>query len=95
MLKGHMRRLILSVALLCVAGTICAQGRVVEQPHPSTLTPPAQPPIIRNPPPAPADRVDLKSGQVEPAKRCTRDVFYPCPDERGKNCIRKETYRCD
>lgn len=45
--------------------------------------------------PPPPDRVDLKSGQVEPAKRCTRDVFYPCPDERGKNCIRKETYRCD
>lgn len=90
-----MQRPILAAALLCIAGTVCAQGRVVEPPHPATLVPPAQPPIILNPPPPPPDRVDLKSGQVESAKRCTRDVFYPCPDERGKNCIRKETYRCD
>ncbi len=89
-----MQRSILALALLCVAGIAYAQG-VPQQPHPSTLTPPAQPPIILNSPPPPADRVDLKSGEVQPAKRCTRDAFYPCPDERGKNCIRKETYRCD
>jgi hypothetical protein len=92
-----MQRSVLFAALLCTAQTVCAQGvpQPFQQPHPSTLTPPAQPPIILNPAPPPADRVDLKSGEVQPAKRCTRDVFYPCPDERGRNCIRKETYRCD
>ena len=85
-----MQRPILAAALLCIAATVCAQGQ-----HPIATTPPAQPPIILNPPPAPPDRVDLKTGEVQPAKRCTREVFYPCPDERGKNCLRKETYRCD
>jgi hypothetical protein len=93
-----MQRPILAVAIFAIAATVSAQAvgqQPVQQPHPSTLTPPAQPPIILNSPPPPPDRVDLKSGKAEPAKRCTRDVFYPCPDERGKNCIRKETYRCD
>ena len=87
-----MRRPGLLVVLLCITGTVCAQQTF---PHPITTTPPAQPPIILNPPPPPPDRVDLKSGAVEPAKLCTREVFTPCPDERGRNCFRKETYRCD
>jgi hypothetical protein len=63
-------------------------------PHPLTHSPPAQPPIVLNPLP-PQDRVDLHKGVTESAKLCTRDVFYPCPDERTRNCTRKETYRCN
>lgn len=95
-----MLRRALVVALSCVAGTAGAQFPPNPQqsqfpPHPSTLTPPAQPPIVLSPPPAPQDRVDLKTGARQPAKQCTRDVFSPCADERGRNCTRKETYRCD
>lgn len=87
-----MLRRALVIALSCVAGTAGAQTQA--PPHPSTLNPPAQPPIILAPLP-PQDRVDLRKGGVEPTKKCTRDVFYPCADERGKTCTRKETYRCD
>ncbi|HEY8249493.1 MAG TPA: hypothetical protein VIG70_02730 [Burkholderiales bacterium] len=40
-------------------------------------------------------RVDLRKGTKEPATLCTRDVFVPCPDERGQGCTPKETYRCN
>jgi hypothetical protein len=43
----------------------------------------------------PLERIDLRTGEKEPLKVCTREVFVPCPDERGRNCTRKETYRCD
>jgi hypothetical protein len=46
---------------------------------------------FQNPPQEP---VDLRQGEKEPQKLCTRDVFYPCPDERSPSCTRKETYRC-
>ena len=84
---------VLLLGLACIAGAATAQ--VQNPPHPFTLMPPSQPPVTLSPPPAPAPRVDLKSGETQPGKQCTRDVFYPCPDERGRNCTRKETYRCD
>lgn len=88
-----MLRRALVIALSCVAGTAGAQFQAPA--HPSTLTPPAQPPVNLAPPPAPQDRVDLKTGATQPGKQCTREVFYPCADERGRTCTRKETYRCD
>jgi hypothetical protein len=66
----------------------------IQSPHQLIQTPPAQPPVVLNPLP-PQERVDLRKGGKEASKLCTRDVFYPCPDERGRNCTRKETYRCD
>jgi hypothetical protein len=78
--------------LTFVAGVASAQTQ--NPPHPLTHSPPAQPPIVLNPLP-PQDRVDLHKGEKEPAKLCTRDVFYPCADERTRNCTRKETYRCN
>ena len=90
-----MQRPVIFVMLLCIAGVVCAQQ--FQLPHPITrdTIPPAQPPIVLNPPPPPADRLDLKTGEGQPSKLCVREVFAPCPDEHGKNCFRKETYRCD
>jgi hypothetical protein len=76
---------------LVAAGT--AWGQAGKQPHPLTYSPPPQPPIVLQPLP-PTETVDLRTGEKEPARLCTREVFVPCPDERGKNCTRKETYRC-
>jgi hypothetical protein len=49
---------------------------------------------VLNPLP-PLERIDLRTGEKEPSKVCTREVFVPCADERGRNCTRKETFRCD
>jgi hypothetical protein len=68
---------------LLAAGTALAQQK---QPHPLTYSPPPQPPVVLEPLPP------TRTG--EPSKICTRELFVPCPDERGKNCTRKETYRC-
>ena len=81
----------LGFSLIFVAGTAFAQ--LHNPPHPLTHSPPAQPPVVLNPLP-PQDRIDLRQGEKEPQKLCTREVFYPCPDERSRNCTRKETYRC-
>jgi len=78
--------------LAFVAGAASAQTQ--NPPHPLTHSPPPQPPIVLNPLPPP-ERVDLRKGTKEPATLCTRDVFVPCPDERGQSCTRKETYRCN
>ena len=95
------------IGLICIAGPAGAQtqpGPFTQPlhnqpgfeaiPHPLLTTPPAQPPVILNPLP-PQQPVDLRKGDKEVAKVCTREVFYPCPDERTRNCTRKETYRCD
>ena len=92
---------------MCIAGAALAQAQPglvthpVNQsrfeaaiPHPLLTAPPAQPPIILNPLP-PQQPVDLRKGDKEVGKVCTREVFAPCPDERTRNCTRKETYRCD
>ena len=81
----------LLLALVLISG---AAGAQTQKPaHPLTYSPPPQPPIVLNPLP-PTEVVDLRTGEKEPAKVCTREVFVPCPDERGRNCTRKETYRC-
>ena len=72
------------LVLILVAGTASAQTQ--KPPHPLTHSPPPQPPIVLNP---------LPPQEKDPSKLCTREVFYPCPDERMRNCTRKETYRCD
>jgi len=84
-----MRSLFLFV---CIAGVASAQTPT--PPHPLTHSPPPQPPIVLNPLP-PQEPVDLRKGTKEPSALCTRDVFVPCPDERGRSCTRKETYRCN
>jgi hypothetical protein len=80
------------LTLAFVAGAATAQTQA--PPHPLTHSPPAQPPIVLNALP-PQERIDLRKGAKEPSTLCTRDVFYPCPDERTRNCTRKETYRCN
>jgi hypothetical protein len=87
-----MQMRVLLLSLFCIAGSAAAQ--VQKPPHPLTYSPPAQPPIVLNPLP-PQERVDLRKGGKKPSKLCTREVFSPCPDERTRHCIRKETYRCD
>ena len=82
----------LGFSLIFVAGAAFAQ--FPNPPHPLTQSPPPQPPIVLNPLP-PQERIDLREGEKEPQKLCTRDVFHPCPDERSRNCTRKETYRCN
>ena len=82
----------LLLILLLVAGAASAQTQ--SPPHPLTISPPAQPPVVLNPLP-PQERVDLRTGDKEGARLCTREVFVPCADERSRNCTRKETYRCD
>ena len=83
---------LLLLTLLLAAGAAVAQS--TQKPaHPLTYSPPPQPPIVLNPLP-PTEVVDLRTGEKEPAKLCAREVFVPCPDERGRNCTRKETYRC-
>src|SRR5207245_7007632 len=67
--------------------------RVEPPAHPATQVPPAQPPIVLQPAPPPPKKVDMKDGAGD--KLCTRDIFVPCADERGKACTRKETYRCE
>jgi hypothetical protein len=81
----------LSFFLVFVTSAAFAQFQ--NPPHPLTHSPPPQPPIVLNPLP-PQEPVDLRQGEKEPQKLCTRDVFYPCPDERSPSCTRKETYRC-
>jgi len=88
-----MQARVLLLGLICVTGAALGQSQT--PPHPLTHSPPAQPPVILSPPPAPAPGVDLKTGEPQAGKLCTRDVFYPCPDERSRNCIRKETYPCN
>jgi hypothetical protein len=83
---------VLLLGLIAVGGVALAQTQ--KPPHPLTHSPPPQPPIVLNPLP-PTETVDLRSGEKEPMKVCTREVFVPCPDERGRNCTRKETYRCN
>jgi hypothetical protein len=74
----------LLLALVLISG---AAGAQTQKPaHPLTYSPPPRPPIVLEPLPP------TKTG--EPSKLCTREVFVPCPDERGRNCTRKETYRC-
>jgi hypothetical protein len=63
--------------------------QVREFPSPPALIPPAQPPIVLQPAPPPPKK------EGETAKLCTRELFVPCADERGKACTRKETYKCD
>ena len=88
-----MQRLALFLVLYCATATPYAQ--VTSVPHPATQIPPAQPPYVRNPAPPPQEKIDPKTGKADAAKLCTRQVFYPCPDERDKSCTRKETYPCD
>jgi hypothetical protein len=78
--------------LLFVAGAASAQTQ--KPPHPLPISPPAQPPVVLNPL-RPQERVDLRTGEKEAARLCTREVFVPCTDERSRNCTRKEAYRCD
>jgi len=78
--------------LMLVASGAWAQTQ--NPPHPLTHSPPPQPPIVLNPLP-PQEPVDLRKGAKEPSVLCTRDVFVPCPDERARNCTRKETVRCN
>jgi hypothetical protein len=83
---------ILLLGLIAIAGGAFAQ--VPRPPHPLTHSPPPQPPIALKSLP-PVERIDLRTGEKEPSKVCTREVFVPCADERMRNCTRKETYRCD
>jgi len=80
------------LVLTFVAGAASAQ--TPSPPHPLTHSPPPQPPIVLNPLPL-QERVDLRKGTKEPSALCTREVFVPCPDERTRDCTRKETYRCN
>ena len=81
----------LLLGLVLAAGAALAQTQKV--PHPLTHSPPAQPPIVLNPLP-PQEPIDLRTGEKEAVRLCSREVFVPCADERGRNCTRKETYRC-
>ena len=88
-----MQARVLLLSLMLAVGGVAAQ-EAPRPPHPLTHSPPPQPPIVLNPLP-PQERIDLRNGDKEPSKLCTRDAFYPCPDERTRNCTRKETYRCN
>jgi len=88
---------ILLIALFSVAAAAVAQKPPARAANPvesmyQTL-PPAQPPMPQNPAPL-VKPIDLRTGAAEATRICMRDVFAPCPDERSKNCFRKEAYLC-